>query len=126
MSLEQFGPLEENRGRAFHVVSEANGFRSREQVTILADEVLKVGTVLGKITASGKYVAWNEDAADGSEDAAAVLYDAVDATGEDKQATVHIRDCELLDAELIFSETADAGELAAAKAQLVDLGIILR
>lgn len=126
MGLQQSGPLEESRGRAFHVVSEATGNRSREKVTILTGEVLPVGTVLGQITASEKYVAWNEDAADGSENAAAILYDAVDATDEDREATVHIRDCEMLEAELVFSETADAGELDAAKAQLAALGIILR
>ena len=70
--------LEETRGRGFHLVSEANGHRSREQV-ILADGDLAVGTILGEITASpGEYVQVDPAAGDGSEVAAAILFDAVD------------------------------------------------
>lgn len=62
------------------LVSEANGQRSRDQVTISsAAGALVPGAVLGRITASGKYVAYNNGAADGSEVAAGILcYEAPD------------------------------------------------
>lgn len=42
--------LTEGRHAGEFIVSEANGMRSREQVTVLADEVLEAGHVLGKVT----------------------------------------------------------------------------
>ena len=59
------------------IISEANGTRSREVVTVAAAAAaLPAGTVLGKITASGKYVAYSDAASDGTETAAGVLYAA--------------------------------------------------
>lgn len=126
MSLDQFGPLEEKRGRAFHVVSEANGVRSREVKTIKQGEDLVTATVLGRITAEDKYVEWDPSAGDGSEDAAAVLLDKSDATAADRDGVVHIRDCELDAAEVVFNSLASGPEIVAATAQLEALGIILR
>jgi hypothetical protein len=56
--------------------SEASGTLSRENVvvTVPAGTTYPAGLVLGKITATGKYVAYNNGASDGSEVAAGVLY----------------------------------------------------
>lgn len=57
---------------------------SREEIVIASGAgVLAIGTVLGKITASGKYVLHNNAASDGSEAAAGILGEAVDATSAD-------------------------------------------
>ena len=48
------------------------------------------GTILGKITASGKCTICTSAATDGSKDAYAVLAEAVDASEEDKQAIVYL------------------------------------
>lgn len=118
--------LEENRGRGFHVVSEANGHRSRETVQ-LNDGDLAVGTILGEITASpGEYLQVDPAAGDGTEVAAAVLFDAVDASDAAQPAVVHIRDCELMKDELVYPDGATAMEIAAIDAQLEALGIIVR
>ena len=110
--------------------SEANGNRSREQVTILAgsgsDRVLGSGTVLGKLTSGGKYVAQDPDASDGSEDAAGILLNGVTAPdGTDVEAAIIARDAEVNGAGLTWSEDTDLDQ-AAAIVQLEALGIQVR
>ena len=63
----------ETRRAGDFILSEANGTLSREN-GVIALGTLVPGTVLGQITASGKYVELDPDATDGSEDAAGVLY----------------------------------------------------
>ncbi|MBP0440681.1 head decoration protein [Tianweitania sediminis] len=84
-------------GAAHYIVSEANGmYRSREQVVIASGSgVLKPGTVLGKITASGKYSVYNPAGANGTETAAAILWEGCDATSEDVRRTATVRDTEV-------------------------------
>ncbi len=48
------------------------------------------GTILGKITASGKCTICTSAATDGSKDVYAVLAEMVDASEEDKQAAVYL------------------------------------
>jgi hypothetical protein len=61
-----------------------------EELTILSGNNLKRGTVLGKITASGKCVAVDSSKSDGSEVVFAVLSEDMDATLEDKQACAYL------------------------------------
>ena len=49
------------------LLAEANGHISRETVVVQSGENLVAGTVLGKITANGKYIAYSDGNADGSE-----------------------------------------------------------
>ena len=84
---------------ADYLIAEA-GDISREVVTVKSGEVLKAGTVVGKITVGGKYVAHDPAGADGSEVAAGITYDAVDATGGDQVAVIHARLAEV-DANLL-------------------------
>lgn len=67
------------------LVSENNGDFSRESFTLISGQNLKAGTVLGKITASGKYTILAPAAADGSQNAIAILGPATDATSADKR-----------------------------------------
>ena len=48
------------------------------------------GTILGKITASGKCTICTSAATDGSKDAYAILAEAVDTSEKDKQAVVYL------------------------------------
>ena len=59
---------------------EVNPNYTREVVTLLAGMPYPVGSVLGKITASGKFTLSPATGADGSQVATAVLLYAVDAT----------------------------------------------
>lgn len=102
------------------ILSEASGTRSRESVTIAAAAAaLTVGTVVGKITASGKYVAYDNGASDGSEVAAGVLYAAVADSAADQSGVIIARDAEVNASRLTGSDTPGLADLKA-------LGIIAR
>lgn len=64
--------------------------RVTQDVTILTGQVLTRGAVLGKITASGKYILSLSGAVDGSEVPVVILADDVDATAADKRAPVYL------------------------------------
>lgn len=64
----------------------AGGTYTTRVVTILSGEVRDAGSVLGKITASGKYKLSASAAGDGSQTPALVLAQDIDASGGDKQA----------------------------------------
>lgn len=65
------------------------GMESLLSVTIDTGD-LAAGTVLGKITASGKYVAYNDGASNGSEVAVGILVNDVDASSEDKLGSMQV------------------------------------
>lgn len=100
------------------LLSEANGNRSREVVTLTGGPYV-AGQVLGKITASGKYTEYDNGASDGTQAAAAILYAAADGSAADVQATVIIRDAEI-------SSSALTGSDANGVTDLLALGIIVR
>lgn len=107
------------------ILSEANGTRSRDNITVVSGETLAAGAVLGKITASGKYAAYDNTAADGSEVAAGVLYAAVDASAADAAGVAILRDAEVNANELGWAAN-DATGITAGKADLKALGILVR
>jgi hypothetical protein len=93
---------------------------SREAVTIAAAAgAIVPGTVLGKISATGKYVAYSNVANDGSEVAAGIALYAVPDTAADQKTTIIARHAEVMESEL-------TGIDAAGKADLAALGIICR
>ena len=83
------------------VLSEANGFLSREEVTVvLQGTPIKSGTVMSQLTANGKWVPYDDVGTDGSEVASGVLYTAQPAGSGDVMAVMFVRDCEVLRAAL--------------------------
>ena len=94
---------------------------------ILASGNLQPGTILGKITASGKYAAHDPAAANGTQTAAAILWDSVDASGGDTNAVVLIRGPAIVNQyEISIPGTPTAPQIAAAYAALLTLGILVR
>lgn len=120
--------LTEGRVTAAYILTEAAGMRSRDHAKIASGAgKLEPGTILGKITASGKFVAHAPAASDGSQTAVAILYSAVDATSADAAAVISARDCEVKGPELIYNAATDtAAEIAAVHASLAANGIIVR
>src|SRR5690606_5214096 len=108
------------------ILSEANGKRSRENITIASGENLQAGAVLGKITANGHYAAYDNDATNGVQTAAGILLAAVDATGGAKPGVAIVRDAEVNEHELVWDEDNDTSDITAGVADLLALGIILR
>lgn len=120
--------LTENLRRTAHyLVSEANGFRSRE-VGVIASGSGKVepGAVLGRITASKKLVPLAPGASDGSQTAVAILFEGCDATSADVRRTITARDAEVQAAVLVWANGVTDTQKTAALAQLAALGIAAR
>lgn len=76
---------------------------------------------------AGKYVAFNQDGTDGSQIAAAIVWDAV-TTGASADGSVVaiVRDAEVNGAELTWPSDISAGEKTAAIAQLATHDLIVR
>ena len=107
---------------------EVNPNYTREVITLLQGLPYPVGSVLGKITASGKYTLSPATGADGSQVASAGLLYAVDATLADATGIVVARGPTIVSrAGLAYGATVDDGTKIIAKiAQLAAVGIIAR
>jgi signal peptide peptidase SppA len=110
---------------------ELNASYCREMVTLKAGTNYAQGSVLGKITASGKYClspAAQVVGDEGAETAVAVLIEAVDATAADKTGLVAARGPAIVSkAALVFDASVDqAAEKSAKHSQLAAAGIVPR
>ncbi len=110
---------------------ELNANVSRETVTLKSGTAYLLGSVLGKITASGKYrlsPAAEVVGDEGAETAVAVLLGAVDATGGDKTGLVVMRGPVIVSkGQLLFDASVDlAAEKTAKHVQLAAAGIVPR
>ncbi len=126
MTSATMGP----RALAF-LLSEATASRSRTSVTIASGAgKLEPGTVLGRITASGEYVASPDVETvgiEGAETAVAILGYAVDATDSAVDVAAIDRDAEVKVSMLIFDASIDDQAKTDAKiAQLGAVGIRVR
>lgn len=107
-------PLYSNPRLADFVLSEADGFRSRDTVTVTQTgaEIVS-GTVVAKLTATGKYVVYDDVGTDGSETAAGILYTHLPAATGDVKAVVFNTDCEVKRAALTGLNTGGEADLRA-------------
>jgi hypothetical protein len=110
----------EGRHNGEFIMSELPGNLSRDNVTIVSGAgVLVAGTVLGKITASGKYTTSLLASSDGSEDPVAILINDVDATSADVSAAIIANDAEVNKYLLTFGADINTdNEKATARAAL--------
>lgn len=101
---------------------------TRDVITLLAGMPYPVGSVLGKITASGKYKLATSGGTDGAQTAVAVLLYPVDATLADAQGIVVARGPSIVSrAALAYDATVnDAGKITTKLGQLAAVGIIAR
>jgi hypothetical protein len=107
---------------------EVNPNYTREVITLAQGMPYPVGSVLGQITASGKYKLATSGGADGAETAIAVLLYAVDATLADAIGIVLRRGPAIVaKTALIFDATvSDAAKVATKHTQLNAAGIVPR
>jgi len=105
---------------------EAENFYSRETVTIASGADLTAGAVLGKVTASGKFIHSAPGAADGSQTPVAVLLEDAEAASADvTNALVVMRHATVRRQALNYHASIDtAGERTTAIAALADVGIV--
>ncbi len=107
---------------------EVNPNYTRETVPLLAGTAYPVGSVLGRITASGKYKLATSGGTDGAQTASAVLLFAVDATLADAVGIVVVRGPAIVSrAALAYDGTVDdAAKITTKIGQLTALGLIVR
>lgn len=108
------------------LLSESEGTLSRDKIVLITGQNLAAGTVLGRITASGKYTILAPAAVDGSQTAAAILGAATNATAADVTCLAFTRLAEVNDSELVYPAAITAPQKLAAQAQLVALSIVPR
>lgn len=117
-------PVTEPRWTGEHVVSEANGQRSREEGT-LASGKLPAGAVLA-LDADDNYVQLAPGASDTTNQAVAILYGPTNASAGASPCVIHRRDCEVSDECLTWPDGITEEQLATATEQLAGAGIIVR
>ncbi|WP_374338577.1 head decoration protein [Leeia sp.] len=106
---------------------EAPNLYSRDQVTVGAGQNLPLGTVVGLVTATAKLKQIDPSATDGSQYAAGVLMQAVDATLIDREDGLMLaRHAIVADHALAWPAAITAAEKLAATLQLKSLGILVR
>lgn len=130
--------LERNHPAEF-IISEAEGTRSRDVVTVVVPQGfrLRSGRILGKRSGDGKYVACDGTATDGSEVPAGILYaEQGNVDGADDlevEAVIVNTDAEVAGARLVRTsseaepyDVAVTVSQAVAEAALLALGIKVR
>ncbi len=119
--------LTEARHSGEYIISESEGSRSRDQVTLTANPtVYPAGLVLGQITATGKYVPHAPGASDGSQNAKAILFAPAPISATDTQVTVHARACEVADISLTYAAGITAPQKLAAQTALIAASVVVR
>ena len=106
------------------LVSRQLGTYQSDPITLLAGAKYLAGSVLGKVTASGKYVMWNPGNADGSQTVAGILFATKDATSADKAANAVVRVAQVNASELVWFTGASGGNITTGLAGLKTLGIL--
>lgn len=107
--------LTEGRYACDWLKREADSHFSREEVVILSGQgKLVSGTVVGKVTASGKYRAVTAAAVDGSQTAAGIVMWAGDATSADAEAVIIARDAIVVHQGLRYGADIDTAPERAA------------
>ena len=100
---------------------------ARDQIVLKSGSgVCLSGTVLGKITATGKYTPINFGASDGSQHFAGILYAETDATAADRKAVATVRLQEVVAERLIWPAGATNVQTAGALVEAAAVYVIAR
>ncbi|MBI9092805.1 MAG: head decoration protein [Desulfobacterium sp.] len=99
---------------------------SREKITIVSGTTLVPGQVIGKVTASGKYAAFDQDLDTGVETPVGIAIANYDATGGDIQGVMIVRDAITTTGGIVWPDDITTEEKTTATATLAGLGIITR
>jgi hypothetical protein len=106
---------------------EEENLYSRDQVTVVSGQILKLGTVIGRVSATQKIKALDPSATDGSEVAAGVVLQSIDASAAEKtNGLIVSRQAIVADHALIWPAVITTEEKTAAIAQLEAIGVLVR
>ena len=106
---------------------EEENLYSRDQVTVVNGQNLKLGAVIGRVSATQKVKALDPSATDGSEVAAGVVLQSIDASAAEKtNGLIVSRQAIVADHALIWPSVITSEEKTAAIAQLEAIGVLVR
>jgi hypothetical protein len=106
---------------------EAPNLFSRDQVTVASGQTLPLGAVVGIVTATGKVKQVDPSATDGTQYAAGVLMQAIDAVLIDREDGLMVaRHAIVADHALTWPAAITAAEKLSAIQQLKSLGVLIR
>ncbi len=106
---------------------EEENLYSRNQVTVVSGQNLKLGTVIGRVSATQKVKALDPSATDGSEVAAGVVLQSIDASAAEKtNGLIVSRQAIVADYALVWPVAITTEEKTAAIAQLEAIGVLVR
>lgn len=124
--------LTEGQHTGEFILAEPDPLISREVVTVTVPAATKLepGHVLAQLSATGKYVEYDNVGSDGSEEAAGILYAELDNSAGlapvDFPAVVIVRLCPVRKADLRWKSGIDSGGKTAAYADLAVSMVIAR
>lgn len=116
----------EGRRPSEFIVSEANGRRGRDAVTVASGADLGSAVVVGKVTANGKMAQLAPAASDGSETAYGILIYPAGAATADAVVTAIVREAEINGELIVWPEGITEGQKTTAIADLEARGLIIR
>ena len=106
---------------------EEENLYSRNQVTVVSGQNLKLGTVIGRVSATQKVKALDPSATDGSEVAVGVMLQSIDASAAEKtNGLIVSRQAIVADHALVWPVAITTEEKTAAIAQLEAIGVLVR
>lgn len=127
MRLTTYPPVHEGQNLGDLLKFEADNLYSRDQVTVAAEQVLKLGHVVGRLTATGEIAALDPAATDGREVAAGVAIVPITTTTDPSpDGLIVARHATVADHALVWPIRSTPEQRAAAIAQLRGIGILLR
>lgn len=110
----------EGKNPGEYLVHEESCDLSRDKVTLTGGSYVD-GTVLGKISSTGKYVALSPSASDGSQLASGILRGNTDASSGDKDAIIHNALSKVRDTNLTWPDGISEAQKTTAINQLAAL-----
>ena len=118
--------LKDSPGAGHFILSEANGYRSRQRVAFGPGQTIKAGQLYGVITVSKLAVKLAPGAADGSETPAGIAFDDVVTTTATGEGVGIERDAEVASVRLIWDAAVTEPQKVAALAVLAAKGVVAR
>lgn len=112
-----------------HEYGKEHGYcREKFVVNVGSETALTIGSLLGKVTATGKYQLVDPTAVDGSEVVAGVVIENKTVPAStDTEVVVLVRSPAIIaDNAIVYDNTFDAAQKAAAISEIESLGIVVR
>ncbi|MGO1069730.1 head decoration protein [Lysobacter sp. CA199] len=127
MRLTTYPPVHEGMNLGDLLKFEADNLYSRDQVIVAAGQVLALGQVVGRITATGEVAAVDPTATDGREVAAGVAVVPITTAAEPSpDGLIVARHATVADHALVWPRAVTPEQRAAATAQLRAIGVLVR